>query len=686
MNTIYTSIGNVYFSFEESGNYYQTKGLKEDCQLNENDTSFTKPSKINNFKSYIPIAGCLVEHIIYSSDLYPLEKLNYLLADALSLISHNNGKKRTIALAGNQWAKKLNCSKSTVFSSQKSLVEKGYFNIIKDKNEKGQNERNIIIPTIPDNIFEILKHSDNRTKDLIAEYDHKVESKIGFLSRTKLFIKLNYYLLKTITCETSLNPLQKIIWLDFYIKCYKRYHNTKGQGEDCFFTASYQELSNMYSCNKSTLSKSLNALEKAGFIKREHFFIKHTQNINARRDNSLWKFTISLPETLNPEVMNIQDFFNISFIDPDNAKSGVQLNKNPLSVKDIDNIDTNCQNSSEKSKNLSEFYNNNIIRERRELEPTIVYRGQEAVNETSKIITQKKEPLIAKSLKDYYPLSKTQVDILQVKSGRGFSTNFTNELLLKMSRKYPNRQFASENQMLVYMGTALKYEKHQETNVNHETFRFIKGNEEARKENEKEREIEKYLTKEENNILTDKHSQLRRKILGQFGRELAYELLRKGKFTFVDEAEELNEEISEINNSLFKIRLPKSIKLTERQRETLHEQIVSVYGEVDIKYDQARAGQYTIPELEEGINLEDLSPNSAWYKIRKGLIDNYGLEIDKSWFSKLDIEENTSTNILTLKAPTNFYRDYISGNYGGVIQEYSKSLGLYVQFVSIVSR
>lgn len=704
MNTIYTPTDNVYFSFKEPVTYYQIENLKEKHQLCDNNT--TTPSKVTNFKSYVSIAGCLLEHIIHISNLSSSEKLNYLLADALSLINHNKGKKRAIALAGNQWAKKLNCSKSTVFSSQKSLVEKGYFNVLKDKNEKGQNERNIITPTIPDSIFETLKHADNRSKDLIAEYDSKTESKIDFLRKTKLFVKLNYYLLKTITCNASLNPLQKIIWLDFYLKCYKCYHNTKGQGGDCFFTASYQELSTIYSCDKSTLSKSLNVLEKAGFIKREHFFIKHTQSINARRDNSLWKFTISLPETLNPEAMNMQDFFNISFIDPDNAKSGVQLKKNLLSVKDIDNIDTNCQNFSKKSKNLSKL-NNNIIKEKKRFKPTAIPHEQEVVNGTSKITAQNKK-LIAKSLKDYYPLSKAEVDILQTKSGREFSTNFTNELLLKLSDKYPDRRFLSKNQMLSYMSKALKHEKHQAPLVNHESFRFgknIEDSEEANKK-EKDKKIEEYLLKIENKSTTDKLTQLEKKIAGVFAREEAYEILKNCKFNFnsTDEKnnnkyppkeeigiekqklertmEELIQEmLKEAAEYSFGVKLSNGIKLTESQQQILQAQISSVYGVVKIKYEQAFE---KIKMKEVNSKKEEKQEiKTGWVRIKEEIVKQFDESIDKIWLSKLEAEEDKKARTLKLKTSNSYIRDRIERDYSIYIEKYGRVEGFKV--ITIVS-
>ena len=53
--------------------------------------SFTLLTEI---KPYIPISGCVIEHILTTTNLTNLEKLYYLLADSLSIINKNQGGKR----------------------------------------------------------------------------------------------------------------------------------------------------------------------------------------------------------------------------------------------------------------------------------------------------------------------------------------------------------------------------------------------------------------------------------------------------------------------------------------------------------------------------------------------------------------------------------------------------------------
>jgi hypothetical protein len=62
---------------------------------NLNVTTF---SSLTETKSYTPITGCVLEHIITATNLTNYEKLYYLLADSQSLISKNKGESRSCAL------------------------------------------------------------------------------------------------------------------------------------------------------------------------------------------------------------------------------------------------------------------------------------------------------------------------------------------------------------------------------------------------------------------------------------------------------------------------------------------------------------------------------------------------------------------------------------------------------------
>jgi len=278
-------------------------------------------------KSYTPITGCVLEHVLTTTNLTSCEKLYYLLADSLSLISKNKGYGRSYALPSEDWAKYLRCSRSSVFTMQQSLVKKGYFIINKDFDEIGRNNRNLIIPTLPTSVF---NHLNEKFPDRVGDhtsYNRFIECKRSYLDRTKLFIKLNYDLLKIISSNEYTNPRQKIMWLGFYTSCYKNYML---QGKEDFnvgkysynddssfsFTTSYKELADLYSCNIKNISKSIRALEKLGFIKAQNIYIRKRYGDNdcmaqERQDQSLWKITLSLPDECIAELEKVKNRSNL---------------------------------------------------------------------------------------------------------------------------------------------------------------------------------------------------------------------------------------------------------------------------------------------------------------------------------------------------------------------------------------
>lgn len=690
-------------------------------------------------KTYVPISGCVLEHVLTNSDLSYLEKLFYIKADALSLINaKEGGRERGIALPSLKWATQLRCSRSQVFKLQQSLSQKGYFIIIKDKNKSGQNKRNLIIPTIPNEVFYFLSKTPDRGGEHIP-YNPVQECKRAYLDRTKLFIKLNYQLLKTITSNDYLTPFHKVLWLDLFAKCYKHYISNNKERNKFSLTVSYAELAKEYYCDKRHLSKAMIILEELGFIWRTRFCIKKEDYCQERQDKSLWLITLSLPEAYFQELIKLKDRasrkinndlvynnllsnnsseiilykddeetepdyrfqhdfptkskFLVSSYDPQIAKYRPLLNKDLKTNKKIKNID-NLESESIFFKE-SEFYrkfsskgtkseiskacqSSKFIEDKLQnasLKLSVSSIG--ANNQTIKFITNK-------TLKDWYPLTKEQVYELNSRSNREFSLNFANELLLKLSTKYPDHVFNFTNQLMSYLTKVFRYEKHQAALVNHETFRFAREDEKGRAE----RLIEDYLSKIEANLDTSLSAQLKRKIAAMFTPAVAYNVLTKASFILED--------------NLLKIKLLAGLNLSPAQQQLLSKEAALIYDSgievVFIREQSSRVkeiGQVAlmpgqdnndIGRLEHEIFMEELDPLSAWYKIRKELQSYYGSQVDKAWFSKLRSEEDRASQKLILKAPTNFIRDWLQTNYGNVIEQYARKLNYcFNPFESIVN-
>ncbi len=316
--------------------------------IKQNLTTFYS---LTETKSYTPITSCVLEHIIATTNLTKCEKLYYLLADSLALISKNKGYSRSYALPSEDWADRLGFSRSLVFTIQKNLVKKGYFVINKDWDKIGRNNRNLITPTLPTSVF---NHLNKKFPDRVGDhnpYNPLSECKRAYLDRTKLFIKLNYDLLKIITSNEYLNPRGKIMWLSFYTRCYKNYML---QGREDFnlgkyshnddssfsFITSYRELADLYSCNTKHLSKSIRALEELGFIKTQNIYIRKrcggndACKIQERQDQSLWKITLSLPDECISELEKVKNRSNLKLKDIKNELAAIKNNVVPKLIED----------------------------------------------------------------------------------------------------------------------------------------------------------------------------------------------------------------------------------------------------------------------------------------------------------------------------------------------------------------
>nr|WP_245406838.1 hypothetical protein [Orientia tsutsugamushi] len=77
-----------------------------------------------------------------------------------------------------------------------------------------------------------------------------------------------------------------------------------------------------------------------------------------------------------------------------------------------------------------------------------------------------------KRLADYYPLTPEDAIILQRMSSRSFNIYFINQLLLKLSNKYPNRHFVNKIAVLNYMAKALANELLTTDQANSRNFGF----------------------------------------------------------------------------------------------------------------------------------------------------------------------------------------------------------------------
>jgi len=66
-------------------------------------------------------------------------------------------------------------------------------------------------------------------------------------------------------------------------------------------------------------------------------------------------------------------------------------------------------------------------------------------------------------------------------------------------------------------------------------------------------------------------------------------------------------------------------------------------------------------------------------RVRKVLIEIYGEAIDISWFSKIEATEDIEEKAINLKAPSEFFKDWVERNYEQTIQHTARAMGIRIR-------
>lgn len=266
-----------------------------------------------------------------------------------------------------------------------------------------------------------------------------------------------------------------------------------------------------------------------------------------------------------------------------------------------------------------------------------------------------------KKLAEFHPLTADDAATLQFESGREFNLNFINMLLLKLSDQYPEHLFPHKKAVLNYMTKALTHELRQACQVNNEGFRF--------KQEAEVKQREEYLEQVEYSRDASRTSQLKRKIAARFEPQLAYQLLTSCRF-------------AEPEGNRYDLQLVKDINVSEFAYEHLLQEIRAVYGnkitELDIiplPPDQPSSDAFTSKSTatkpgNSYAHLSELDSNSVWFKIRQCLVKILGADVDKAWFSKLEVvEEDRVNKKITLKAQSSFISDWVQQKYRHALEQ-----------------
>ena len=77
-------------------------------------------------------------------------------------------------------------------------------------------------------------------------------SKMDYISRNKLFVLINYQILKELVAASNINSFAKILFLSLYVKAYKACINKHGKLKDAIETIfDYKSLAEEHSYSRS---------------------------------------------------------------------------------------------------------------------------------------------------------------------------------------------------------------------------------------------------------------------------------------------------------------------------------------------------------------------------------------------------------------------------------------------------
>ena len=285
---------------------------------------------------------------------------------------------------------------------------------------------------------------------------------------------------------------------------------------------------------------------------------------------------------------------------------------------------------------------------------------------------QYKEP---QDLKHHYPLTKEDASRLQSLSGRDFSLNAMNEILLDMSKRLDNK-FCSKAQFLAYFGTCLKYEKRDAIKTDNDNFR-IKANVTPinQKKINKERQIERYLAEVEQKAITHvcPENQLKARLANALELIRSYELLSNIKdFAVI--------------GSIVRIYLRAECELSEHEQNVILTQVQSIYSSPDIEIESV---EYVVENGYKPTNVKSEVETKAtvvmpklqqgiWGDICRKLIETCGIHVYNNWFSKLTPVIDEDARTVELKAPNSFIGQWIETHYRDRINNIATTLGLKI--------
>jgi len=283
---------------------------------------------------------------------------------------------------------------------------------------------------------------------------------------------------------------------------------------------------------------------------------------------------------------------------------------------------------------------------------------------------QYKEP---QDLSYHYPLTKEDCVKLQRLSGRDFSIQAMNEILLDMLKRLDNR-FCSKAQFITYFGKCLRFEMRDAIKTGNDNF-HIKENITLinQKEIDREKQIEQYLAKIEQQaiVYVCPENQLKARLANVLAPLRSYELLSNIK-DFV------------IVGSVLRIYLRTDCNLSQYEKDVVLSQVHSIYSTSELDIESV---EYVVENVCNPVNghkglqikqplVKPILQQDVWGDICQQLIQIYNIHVYNNWFSKIIPIIDKDAKTIKLKAPNSFIQEEIIKRYGDTIKRLLMNLEL----------
>jgi hypothetical protein len=278
-----------------------------------------------------------------------------------------------------------------------------------------------------------------------------------------------------------------------------------------------------------------------------------------------------------------------------------------------------------------------------------------------------------KSLADMHQLLDQSIfDELRSKSDREFSNNFIAQRVLAMSKKpkLASRNFKTRQGFIAYMAPLLKNELHDSIKTGGVDFRLL-ANITAADRAYQEQEL--FLTEIENSRQVSPEWHFKKKLASVLERSKAYKLLS----TYLSMRTHENSVV---------ISLKRDIELSELDKQLILQQAQAVYetssakGEykfidkLEIVFSENEPCAKPISQQEQKLVL----PQGIWGNILQKLIEEFGQDTYRNWFSKLTATVDELNKTMTLKAPSESAKDWIERHYQSTMERIASISGFEV--------